>query len=216
MRKELIEYKNSLVVAVVLTTATIAVSCQPKLGETQIAATDSAPNQVLEGMNAIQSRNSSRQMRIESPLMEIYSQNPEDAYELFPKGFKVYGYNEEGLLETEIVAKRARHRIVKTEEAWEAFGDVVVRNFVEGTRIDTDTLYWDQEKEMIYTPRTCYVLLQSPDGAMQGFGLESDEMARNAYLLHPFDSFAYVGRDSTEAGYVDSVNFIGPHYKSYR
>jgi LPS export ABC transporter protein LptC len=196
--------------------ATIAVSCQPKLGETQIASPDSAPNQVVEGMSAVQSRNSQRQMRIESPLMEIYNQDPEDAYELFPKGFVVYGYNEQGFLETEIVAKRARHRLVKTEESWEAFGDVVVRNFVKGTRIDTDTLFWDKENAKIYTPRSCYVLLQSPDGAMQGFGMESDEMARNALLLHPFDSYGYVGRDSTEAGYVDSVNFIGPHYKTYR
>ncbi|MBR5249829.1 MAG: LPS export ABC transporter periplasmic protein LptC [Bacteroidales bacterium] len=216
MRLRSVEQIISRLVAFVFAMATIAVSCQPKLGETQIASPDTAPNQMLEEMSAIQSRNSLRQMRIEAPLMEIYSQDPDDMYELFPNGFLVYGYNEEGLLETEIVAKRARHRTVKTQETWEAFGDVVVRNFVEGTRIDTDTLYWDQEKEMIYTPKQCYVRLQSPDGAMQGFGLESDEMARNAYLLHPFDSFAYVGRDSTEAKYVDSVNFIGPHYKSYR
>ncbi|MBO7278235.1 MAG: LPS export ABC transporter periplasmic protein LptC [Bacteroidales bacterium] len=216
MRFSKIDFSNSLVVAVVFAMATIAVSCQPKLGETQIASPDTAPNQVVEGMSAVQSRNSLRQMRIEAPLMEIFNQDPEDSYELFPKGFVVYGYNEQGFLETEIVAKRARHRLVQSEETWEAYGDVVVRNFVKGTRIDTDTLYWDKENAKIYTPQRCYVFLQSPDGAMQGFGMESDEMARNALLLHPFDSYAYVGRDSTEAGYVDSVNFIGPHYKTYR
>jgi hypothetical protein len=45
---------------------------------------------------------------------------------------------------------------------------------------------------------------------MQGIGMESDEMARNAVILNPFDSYAVVVKDSLEMPYIDSVNFIGP------
>jgi hypothetical protein len=45
---------------------------------------------------------------------------------------------------------------------------------------------------------------------MQGYGMESDEMARNAVIDNPFNSYAIVSRDSTETGYIDTANFIGP------
>ena len=45
---------------------------------------------------------------------------------------------------------------------------------------------------------------------MQGVGMESDEMARNAVLLNPFDGYAVINNDSTKVSYVDSANFIGP------
>ena len=49
-------------------------------------------------------------------------------------------------------------------------------------------------------------------GYMQGYGLESDEMARNAIILKPFDSYGIVIQDSTRL-YLDTANFIGPILK---
>ena len=74
--------------------------------------------------------------------------------------------------------------------------------------METDTIFWDQSEKKIYTH--CYVKLTSPDGMTQGVGMESDEMARNAYLLSPFDSYGLISNDSTSVSYVDSANFIGP------
>ena len=75
----------------------------------------------------------------------------------------------------------------------------------------TDTLYWDREQHRIFTD--CHVRLYSPDGFMQGYGLESDERARNARLLRIFDSYGIVQKDSAGTDYVDTVNFIGPRYR---
>ena len=47
---------------------------------------------------------------------------------------------------------------------------------------------------------------------MQGFGMRSDEMARNSNLLKAFDSYGVVVEDSTRV-VIDSVNFIGPLLK---
>ena len=54
--------------------------------------------------------------------------------------------------------------------------------------------------------------MHSPDGFIQGYGMESDERARNTIILKPFDNYAFVVQDSTEVT-VDSVNFIGPLLK---
>ena len=92
-------------------------------------------------------------------------------------------------------------------EKWEAYGDVVVKNIIKGERMETDTLYWDRDNERIYTD--CYVRMYSPSGFMQGYGIISDQRARNSKILRPFDNFAIINNDSTKT-YIDSVNFIGP------
>jgi hypothetical protein len=50
---------------------------------------------------------------------------------------------------------------------------------------------------------------------MQGYGMESDDMARNAVIEKPFDSYAIVSRDSTEISYIDTANFIGPRLRNF-
>ena len=76
--------------------------------------------------------------------------------------------------------------------------------------METDTLYWDQEAKEIWTD--CYIKMTSPSGLLQGYGMRSDEMARNAILLSPFDNEFVVEQDSTVV-VIDSVNFIGPMLK---
>ncbi len=194
-------------VAVVLTAATVLYSCKSDLGEARKINLDETPMQVVEGIFHIQSENGMMQLRVESPRMERYA-NDSVSYELFPDGFNVFVYNEEGLLETEITSLQARHTDSDADgETWEAFGDVVVSNIIKGERLETDTLYWDRDNERIYTD--CYVKMFSPDGFMQGYGIESDQRARHSKILRPFDNFFIISNDSTKT-YVDSVNFIGP------
>jgi hypothetical protein len=54
--------------------------------------------------------------------------------------------------------------------------------------------------------------MYSPKGFMQGYGMESDERARNSIIFRPFNSYGIVVQDSTQVS-VDSVNFIGPMQK---
>ena len=49
----------------------------------------------------------------------------------------------------------------------------------------------------------------TPAGFMQGFGMRSDDMARNAIIQRPFNSYGVVEQDSTKV-VLDSINFIGP------
>lgn len=203
--------RNIRMVATALVVATIAISCKNKLKEAGPLDLESVPVQTVENMMAIQSKNGLKEMRMEAPLMQKFSEDDKNSYELFPKGFNVYGYNEEGLLETEITSREAKHTIEGDKETWAAYGNVVIKNFIKGEQMETDTLYWDQHEKKIYTD--CYVKLFSPQGLMQGYGMESDEMARNALLLRPFDSYTLINQDSTKVSYVDSANFIGPLYK---
>ena len=168
------------------------------------------PVQTADNVVSVQTQNGQIQMRMEAPLMERY-ENDTLSRQIFPKGFAVYGYIEGGLLETSITAKNAIHlKYSDGRESWEAFGDVVVKNLIKKEVMETDTLYWDQKNEKIYTD--CYVKMYSPDGFMQGYGMESDQRARNSVIFNPFNSYGIVVQDSTEVK-IDSVNFIGPLMK---
>ena len=202
--------KNIQMVVIALAVTTFVISCK---GEEESEPVDlsAAPVQTVQGMMAVQSSNGVLQMRMESRLLERY-ENDSLSYELFSEGFDVYAYNEAGELETQIKSDVARHTTTKKKvEKWEAYGNVVITNFLKGERMETDTLYWDREKGRIFTH--CLVKMYSPSGFMQGVGMESDEMARNAHILRPFDSYGIVSRDSS-AIYIDTVNFVGPAFKN--
>ena len=188
--------------------AFVVYSCKGQIQQSDDIDLSATPMQVVNDMFVVQSENSLLQMRMEADLMERY-ENDSVSYELFPEGFAVYGYNEEGLLETEITSDNARHEKFKKDgrETWAAFGNVVVKNVINRERMETDTLYWDRNNERIYTD--CYVRMYSPDGFMQGYGMESDQRARNSTIFNPFQSYGIVIQDSTKVA-VDSANFIGP------
>ena len=119
---------------------------------------------------------------------------------------RLLGYSADGLLETQINADGARHNTVTGQEQWLAFGNVHIQNHTKGEHSLTDTIYWDRDAKKIYTD--CFIQMYSPQGLMQGYGMESDEKAENAIIRHPFDSYG-IDRDSTYF-YFDSVNFVGP------
>ncbi len=197
----------------VLWAAAVSVSCGNKLKNIDIDKISEAPTQVVLDMDASQTESGKLQMRLVARRMERYEQSPEESREVFPEGFRVLAYNEDGLLETQIVSDQAMHMVSGKSEQWSAYGNVVINNYLNGQKIETDTLYWDRERKMIYTDTNCLVRLSSPDGFMQGYGLESDERARDAQLLRPFDSYGIISDDSTGSVYVDTVNFIGPDYR---
>ena len=199
-----------MMIATAIAVAFIVYSCKGKLDTTGKLDLEAVPVQTVDDMFIVQTENGRLQMRMEAELMERYEADTV-SYELFPKGIAVFGYNEDNLLETEITSDNARHQKYKDgRESWEAFGNVVVQNIIKQEVMETDTLYWDRKNEEIYTD--CYVKLHSPQGFMQGYGMRSDQRARNSIILNPFDNFAFIVQDSTEV-LIDSVNFIGPLLK---
>ena len=198
--------------AITTVVASIVVSCKNKMGEAEKLDLGRTPTQQTFDMFAVQTENGRVDMRIESALMEHYDTDTA-SYDAFPQGISVYGYTEDGLLESIILADDARHIVPKDrsrDEVWEAFGNVILHNVIKQETMETDTIYWDQAKKEIYTD--CYVKIYSRKGFLQGFGMRSDDRVRNSILYRPFDGYGIVKQDSTVV-IIDSVNFIGPFPK---
>ncbi len=173
--------------------------------------TEKVPIQVVKDMEFLQSDKGFIQLRMNSPKMEHFQyskDNEEIIYDLYSDGFHVDLYTPDGALETEINSKQAKHETTSGKEAWSAFGDVVIINHIKQERVESDTIYWDRAKEKIHTD--CYVRITSPQGVMQGYGMESDERARHAVILKPFDSYSVMQDSTHRIEITDSLNFMGP------
>ncbi|MBQ0077099.1 MAG: LPS export ABC transporter periplasmic protein LptC [Bacteroidales bacterium] len=195
--------------ATALAVAFVVVSCSGKLKQADKINLEETPVQVVSDMFAVQTKDGVVMQRIEAKIMERYESDTL-SLDKFPLGLSVFSYTADGLLESTITARRAEHRISKKgkeQESWSAFGNVIIRNVIKEETMQTDTIYWDRKSEQIWTD--CYVKMFSRDGMMQGYGMRSDDRARNAILLNPFDGFAYTNRDTT-VFVIDSANFIGP------
>lgn len=197
-------------------TATVAavafvVSCGNKLKEAEPLDLTVTPIQVVDNMFAVESQNGKVGRRIESDRMERYD-NDTCTVEKFLGSFSLYSYNQEGLLETVILADRAEHFNSKSrkDEYWLVYGNVSLQNVIKQETAETDSLYWDITFGRIYTD--CYVKMYSSDGVMQGYGMQADDKGYDATINKPFNSYSVVVQDTTKV-LVDSVNFIGPIVK---
>ena len=188
--------------------AILVISCSKK-PDAETIDWNTTPMQTIDNMFAVQTKNGVVELRLEADMMQHFETDTV-SWDSFPEGFAVYTYNDEGLLESLIAADNARHVTGKgrnKEELWVAMGNVVIHNVLKQETMETDTIYWDREKGEIHTD--CYVKMYSPDGFMQGYGMRSDDRARNSILLRPFNGYAVTVRDTTVV-MIDSVNFIGP------
>ena len=187
----------------------VAFSCEdaPQKSEVDFETT---PVQSVRGMTVAEYQKADLNMEMRCRAMDTYKyvkDSVEIVKEIYSDGFEVYVYNEDGLLESQLIAEGAQHTMRDRQEEWLAFGNVNILNHVKGERIITDTVWWDKKQEQIYT--NCYVVMTSPKGKLQGYGLTSDQRANRSTILKPFDSFGRVVSDSTKF-YIDTVNFVGP------
>ena len=114
-------------------------------------------------------------------LAPAFSQfiNVERPYMEFPDGLEVFFYNKSLEIESEL---RADYTIYYTEEhLWHATGDVVLRRLDNGDALNTEELFWDEEKELIYS--SSFTRVQNKDGTFYGKrGFESDQNLTNWQL----------------------------------
>lgn len=196
------------------TASTVAIvffsSCKSKLSEAEAIDLSATPLQSIDSVYLVETSNGQVSMRVKTGKMERF-ENDTLTYEVYSDGMEVYAYKAGGILESTIVAERARHETRKGgdtgDEVWMATGNVVVRNIEKDQTMETDTIYWDRTKQEIFTDS--YIRMYSPDGFMQGYGMRSDERARNAIITRPFNSYGVVVQDTTKV-IIDTTNFIGP------
>ena len=118
-----------------------------------------------------------------SPLLEKY-ENIAFPYSEFSSGITAVFYNGKTVPVASVTAKYAKY--TETNKIWELKDSVVVLN-ENNNKLETEVLFWNQEKDLIYTDR--FVKITNEDQISQGFGFESDLRGVKRRIKKPSGTF---------------------------
>ena len=156
---------------IVLLGAIMLLACKNDIKEVNaLAEREKRPDMTGENLELIYSDSARIKYRVLAP--EYIKVNREkEKYEEFPKGIHVLSYDPAGKMIGSIKAKYAKK--LEDEMLWEARNEVVIIN-AEGKKLETELLYWDMKKELIYSDR--YVKSSADGQIIEGNnGFHSDQ-----------------------------------------
>lgn len=155
----------------VLLGTVVLLSCKNDLREVEkLALQENLPEMTGRHLEMVYSDSARIKYRVITPEYLKISSGKEK-YEEFPQGIEVISYDDEGKVMGSIRSKYAKK--LEDEELWEARNEVVIIN-AEGKKLETELLYWDMKKALIYSDR--YARLTADGQIIEGNnGFESDQ-----------------------------------------
>ena len=108
-------------------------------------------------------------VRITGPTM-LYHLDRREPRQEFPDGVAVDFFGPEGAITSQLDARYGLRLENKSEVI---VRDSVVWKSVEGEKIETEELIWDERKRKIYTNK--FVVITRPDEIIYGHGFEADQ-----------------------------------------
>lgn len=148
--------------------AALFFSCREKIDIVDASLKPDVPTQIVHDFVTSFTDSAVLELKLKSPLMKYYGKK-EVPYADFDEGIEVYFYEGEDKIIGEITANFARY--TESKGLWEVRENVVAIND-EGEKLETELLFWDENKDLIYTDN--YVRITQKDQIIMGNGLESD------------------------------------------
>ena len=137
--------------------------------------------------------------RIETEEWLVYDRkNP--SYWAFEKGLYLEKFDTLFRVEASIQSDTAYY--YDKMRLWKLQGHVDVKN-QKGERFNTELLFWDQNKQRVYSDR--FIRIEQPDRVITGYGFESNQ-EMTIYTIYKPEGIFYVDEG---AGTADSVKTDG-------
>jgi LPS export ABC transporter protein LptC len=160
--------RNRNLTAFIASVILLSASCETR--------TDQNPNSDLLTLPIITGRDVNSQfidsgkiqLRFITPLIEQYS-NKESQYSEFRMGLTAIFYDGKPNPAASVTGKYGKY--TNNDNLWELKDSVVVIN-ENNDKLETELLFWDQKKDLIFTDR--FVKITTENQIIQGFGFESD------------------------------------------
>ena len=137
------------------------------------------PDMSARGVDILYSERGSVQIRLTAPQLIKKTLDDEPVIE-FPAGFKVEFYDT--AFNVKSIIKGDYGISYEKKKLMEARYNVIVENIQTKEKLNTEQLFWDQNKEIIYTDK--FVRLTRGDEIINAYGLKSDQSFENVVLYH--------------------------------
>jgi len=127
------------------------------------------PSMEVDSVYTLYSDSGRLTSRLQAPKLAIFDKVDEPYWD-FPEGIHMTTYNKQGDVDGDISSKVAVFDVKK--ELWTLSVDVKAIN-PDGSMLETELLYWDRNKELIYSDKLVKI---TEDGMITlGSGFESDQ-----------------------------------------
>jgi len=143
-------------------------SCERKMEIIQKSDIESLPSLIEKDFETVYTDSAKIQIVMRSPLMERYT-GRKPQYTEFRKGIKVFFHDGNPEPIASIACRYARY--IEDKKLWELKDSVTAVNEKNET-LETELLYWDQEKDIVYTER--FVRIKSEEQIVMGTGFEAN------------------------------------------
>ena len=160
--------RTSILISALIILTGIVLSCEKKVSSIPKSDILSLPSQTGKDITTSFYDSGRLELTLTTPLIEKFD-SKEKQYTEFPAGIKVVFYNGKIKPEGSVTSKYAKS--TSGNNMWELKDSVVVINENNG-KLETELLYWDQQKDLIYTDR--FVRITNQDQITLATGFESD------------------------------------------
>ncbi len=167
------------ITALILATLWLAAGCENDIERINMLTNDrEMPTVNGTNVKVIYSDSGRVKVQILAPTYKQFP-NAEKPYMEFPDGMEVFFYNDSMMIESEI---RSDYSIYYTSDRlWHATGNVVAHRLTNGDALNTEELFWDEEKQLIYS--NVYTRVQNEDNTLYGKGgFEAQQNLDNWFL----------------------------------
>ncbi|OFY66467.1 MAG: LPS export ABC transporter periplasmic protein LptC [Bacteroidetes bacterium RBG_13_43_22] len=161
-------YRNHFVLSVIISAAFISYSCETKIAKVEGFEILSLPSLTGKDIYTVFTDSGKVQMIMAAPMMETWD-NFDSPYTEFRLGMKIYFHD--GHKEPAATASAKYAKFVEKENLWELNDSVVIVN-ESGDKLETEQLFWDRDKNLVFTDR--FVKITNEDQTVMGTGFESD------------------------------------------
>ena len=145
--------------------------CKTDMKEVQsLTDTTNYPEIQIKGVEFIHTDSARLQLKVIAPELLKYSDD-EEPYIEFPSGIEVFQYDDSLNIAAKLKADYAIY--YEDKNLWKAMRNVVGFNKKDSTTLYTDLLFWDPEKEKIYTDAD--VKIVNADAEIYGEGLNANQ-----------------------------------------
>ena len=165
-------YKLFRLAAFLTVISLLILSCEKKKDKIPKSDISNLPSMTVRDDTTVYTDSGKIALIMTFPLMEQFDNTGEPYYE-FREGMHVDVFDGENTPSGTVTSKYAKY--TKSTNVWELKDSVVVIN-ENNDKLETEVLFWDQSKDLIYSDR--FVKFTNEDQIVMGTGFESDPHLR--------------------------------------
>lgn len=188
-KKSTVVHKSAtygMIMAAVLFCGTAVLSsCEKKVEVINLPVVENRPTLTAENFETVYTDSGKVKLILKAPLLERYDDEESPRSE-FPKGIKVLIYEGKSVPKANIASKTAKY--TEKEKLWELRDSVVVIDD-KGSVLQTELLYWNENKDIVYSDR--HVKITDKDQISMGTGYEYD-LRTGDYMIKNLSAELYV------------------------